>query len=114
MAAIFAVLALGGLARSLQFTSLNTLSFADLPPDRLAAGTAISGTVQQLSVALGVVLASATLEAGRVMAGREAPALADFQLGFLVAGALALLAIPSALRLPREAGARISGHGKGG
>lgn len=111
LAAIFAVLALGGLARSLQFTSLNTLSFADLPPERLAAGTAMSGTVQQLSAALGVVLASTTLELSRALAGREEVALADFRTGFVVAGACVLLAVPSALRLARDAGARVSGHG---
>ena len=111
LAAIFAVLAIGGLARSLQFTSLNTLSFADLPPERLAAGTAMSGTVQQLSVALGVVLASTTLELSRVLAGREEVALADFRAGFVVAGLCVLLAVPSALGLARDAGARVSGHG---
>src|SRR3954447_10797843 len=41
---IFALLALGGLFRSLQFTALNTLAFADVPPARLSAATSFSGT----------------------------------------------------------------------
>src|SRR5690349_10167826 len=36
---IFALLALGGLFRSLQFTALNTLAFADVPTARLSAAT---------------------------------------------------------------------------
>lgn len=111
--AIFLALAVGGLSRSLQFTSLNTLAFADLPSGKLAAGTSISGTIQQLSVALGVVLASLTLEASRLAAGREVPELIDFRIGFLVAAAVMLASVPSALRLPPDAGARVSGHGKG-
>ena len=55
---IFALLALGGLFRSLQFTALNTLAFADVPTARLSAATSFAGTAQQLAPALGVVLAT--------------------------------------------------------
>jgi EmrB/QacA subfamily drug resistance transporter len=110
MAAIFVVLAAGGLTRSLHFTSMATLSFADLPPEKLAAATALSGTVQQLGVALGVVLGSLSLEAARGIAGRDAASLADFSAGFVVAALMMLASIPGVLRLPRDAGARVSGH----
>jgi EmrB/QacA subfamily drug resistance transporter len=108
--AIFVVLAAGGLSRSLQFTSMATMAFADLPQDRLAAATAMTGTIQQFSVALGVVLGSLTLAAGMQASGAAAPGLAEFQAGFVVAGLVMLAALPGALRLPRDAGARVSGH----
>jgi len=110
MAAIFIVLAVGGLTRSLQFTALNTLAFADVPGEKLSAATAFSGTIMQLGVALGVVVASLSLEASVAWAGRTAPALADFGVGFLVAGALILMSVPHTLRLARDTGAHVSGH----
>ncbi len=110
MIAIFAVLALGGLSRSLQFTSMATLSFADVPQEKLAAATAMSGTIQQFSVALGVVLGSLSLEAGMWISGEARPQLWEFQLGFLIAGAVMLVSFLGVARLPPDAGARVSGH----
>jgi len=110
LAAIFIVLAAGGLTRSLHFTALNALAFADVPQEKLAAATALSGTVQQLGVALGVMLGSLTLMASVAVAGRAQPVLSDFAVGFVVAGLLILLSLPATLRLSRDAGARVSGH----
>jgi EmrB/QacA subfamily drug resistance transporter len=107
---IFAVLAVGGVTRSLQFTALNTLSFADVPQEKLAPATAMSGTMQQLGQALGVVLGSLTLAAALLATGREAPGPAEFAIGFLVAGLVVLASVPSALWLPRDAGEKVSGH----
>lgn len=110
--AIFALLAAGGLARSLQFTALNTLAFADVPAERMSAATALYGTLQQLTPALGVVLATATLEVAQALAGRDALAPADFSLGFVVAAAVVVLSVPLHARLPADAGAEVSGHGR--
>lgn len=108
--AIFLVLALGGLFRSLEFTALNTLAFADLPRERLSAATSFSGTAQQLAPALGVVLATASLEAGTWLAGRGAVSVADFAVGFLVAAGVVVAAAPFFTRLGPDAGAAVSGH----
>ncbi len=108
--AIFVVLAMGGLSRSLQFTAYNTLAFADLPPERLSAGTSFYGTAQQLPSALGVVLASGAIGVSAALAGRDVAVLADFSVGFWVAGVVALLAVPLTLGLARDAAAEVSGH----
>jgi EmrB/QacA subfamily drug resistance transporter len=108
--AIFVLLAAGGLARSLQFTALNTLAFADVPPARMSAATALYGTLQQLTPALGVVLATTTLEVSMALAGRGSLAVADFSAGFLVAAAVVVASVPLHARLPRDAGAEVSGH----
>jgi len=112
LAAIFAVLALGGLFRSLQFSALNALAFADLPPARLSAGTSLFGTVQQLAPALGVVLATAALEASAALAGRHALGMGDFAAAFLVAGAVTAASAPLHARLAPDAGAAVSGHAR--
>jgi EmrB/QacA subfamily drug resistance transporter len=110
VAAIFAALALGGLFRSLQFTALNTLAFAELEPGRLSAGTSFYGTAQQLPGALGVVLATASLEISMHLSGHAALTPADFTLAFLVAAAIVLAATPGFARLPADAGSEVSGH----
>jgi EmrB/QacA subfamily drug resistance transporter len=110
-AAMFAALALGGLFRSLQFTAMNTLAFAEIPRERLSAATSFYGTAQQLPPAIGVVMATGVMEAARHLAGREALAVADVHAAFLAAALVALIAAPLALRLPRDAGAEIAGRG---
>jgi MFS family permease len=108
-AAIFLLLAAGGLARSLQFTALNTLAFAEVPTERMSAATALYGTLQQLTPALGVVLATTTLEASLALSGRDALGAADFSWGFVVA-AVVLASVPLHARLAPDAGTEVSGH----
>lgn len=111
--AVFLVLAASGLLRSLQFTALSALAFADVPAERFSAATGFFATLQQLAPALGVVLATATLEASAALHGRDHGALAtgDFAAAFLVAGALAAAAAPFFARMAPDAGADVSGHG---
>ena len=111
LAAIFAVLAASGLFRSLQFSALNALAFADLPAARLSAGTSLFGTVQQLAPALGVVLATAALEASAHLAERTALDARDFAAAFLGAAAMIAASAPFHARLAPDAGAAVSGHG---
>ena len=108
--AIFLLLALGGLSRSLQFTALNTLAFADVPQPRLSAATSFFGTAQQLSPALGVVLATASLEASAALHGRHGLTTADFSWAFLVAAVVVAASAPFFTRLRQDAGGEVSGH----
>jgi EmrB/QacA subfamily drug resistance transporter len=108
--AIFSLLAAGGLARSLQFTAMNTLAFADVPTERMSAATAFYGTLQQLTPALGVVLATAALEVSSSMAGRDDLLPVDFSRGFLVAALVVVASVPLHARLAADAGQEVSGH----
>ncbi|MEO3472380.1 MFS transporter [Roseomonas sp. CAU 1739] len=110
--AIFALLAAGGLARSLQFTAMNTLAFAEVPSERMSAATAFYGTLQQLTPALGVVLATATLEVSSSLAGRVDLLPVDFSRGFLVAAVVVLMSVPLHARLAADAGEEVSGHNR--
>jgi EmrB/QacA subfamily drug resistance transporter len=109
--AIFVILAAGGLTRALQFTSLATLAYADVPQEKLAPATAMAGTLQQLGQALGVVLGSLALEAAILATGAPGAGAREFAIAFLVSGAVVLASLPSMLRMPADAGARVSGHG---
>jgi hypothetical protein len=109
VALIFVALALGGLFRSLQFTALNTLAFADLPREKLSAGTSFYGTAQQLPPALGIVLATASLEISRHMSSHATLLPSDFTAAFLIAGLVVLASSPLFALLPKNAGAEVSG-----
>ncbi len=107
---LYAVLLLGGLFRSLQFTAYNTLVFADISPRRMGSATSFYSTGQQVSLTLGVVIAAMSMETTVFLGGRSEPALADFSIAFLVVSAISLLALPYALRLRPNAGWVLSGH----
>ncbi len=53
------VLFAGGLARSMQFGVLNTLSFADVPPALISGANSLAAVVQQMGIGLGVAVGAA-------------------------------------------------------
>jgi len=110
IAAIYAALLVGGFFRSLQFTSFNTLAFADIPRERMSAATSLYSTIQQVSLTLGVTVGAATLEIAMAATGDARPSLMDFSAGFAVVALCLLAAAPVAMLMPRDAGAEMSGQ----
>jgi EmrB/QacA subfamily drug resistance transporter len=110
LAAIYLVLLVGGLFRSLQFTAFNTLAFVDVPPARMSAATSLYSTMQQVSLTLGVAAAAAALHFSRALNGHAAPELTDFTAAWLAVGLVSLTGAPLCLLMPRGAGAEVSGH----
>ncbi|HWK45326.1 MAG TPA: MFS transporter [Stellaceae bacterium] len=106
---VSALLLAGGFFRSLQFTSLNALAFADVPPRQMSAATSLSSMAQQISLGFGVALAAGLLHA--TVSLRAAPALSatDFRIVLGIVGALALVSILPFMRLPVDAGAEMTG-----
>jgi EmrB/QacA subfamily drug resistance transporter len=47
-----------GFFTSLQYTSMNTLVYADVPPDQTSSASTIASTMQQMSISFGVATAS--------------------------------------------------------
>ena len=47
-----------GLVMSLQYTSMNTLAFVDLPPERAAQASSLTSSVQYLTISFGIAFAS--------------------------------------------------------
>jgi hypothetical protein len=62
------VLFVGGFFRSLQFTALNALAYADIDNANLSRATSLTAVVQQLSLSSGVAIAAAVVEATRDLA----------------------------------------------
>lgn len=106
---ILALLLLGGFFRSLQFTSVNTLTISDIPPERMSRATSFTSMMQQLSLSAGVALGAMVLHA-TVSLGGGTVGPADFMPAFLTVGLAALVSALVFLHLPADAGAEVSGH----
>ena len=107
--AIVVVLFAGGLTRSMQFTVLNTLAFADVPAPSMSGASTLASVAQQMAIGLGVALGAAALHLAALRHGGP-PDLADFHLVFATVALLMLTGLPSFIRLPHAAGAEVSGH----
>jgi EmrB/QacA subfamily drug resistance transporter len=109
-AVIVVVLLVGGFFRSLQFTSMNTLGYADIDHQDMSRATSFVAVVQQLSLSGGVALAAILLDTFRSAAGRTELIATDFSGAFLVIGLIAILSTALFFRLEADAGAEVSGH----
>ena len=107
---IVVVLVLAGATRSMQFTALATLAFADVDASQRSSATTISAMSQQLSMVFGVAIAAGCLSLLQTWRGAPVLGLVDFQLSLGLMGAITLFASLSFLGLHRGAGAEVSGH----
>lgn len=99
-----------GFLRSLQFTSMNALAYADLPPSLQSQGTTIGGIAQQLFPSFGVAIATASLSL--LASDRGHPGSLDFSVVFLLLGLFPITAAAWFTRLAAGDGAAVSGHGR--
>lgn len=109
-AVIFGILLIGGFFRSLQFTALNGLAFAEIDTRRMSQATSMSSVGQQISAALGVASAAAVLETARSIRGDQAIYVGDFFTAFLVLTAIGLSSVLIFARMEPNAGAEVSGR----
>jgi EmrB/QacA subfamily drug resistance transporter len=106
---IAGLLFVSGLARSMQFTAINTLAFADIPDTRMSGANTVFNMAQQLALGLGVALGAVALRAAgwfNPTPGSGIP-VADFQLAFVVVGCVCLASLIDVLTLSRTAGDEI-------
>lgn len=101
---IMAILVAGGFFRSLQFTAVNTLTFADLDARAMSRASSFSAMAQQLGISLGVATAAVTMNLSMHWRGASDLALTDVIWGFIVIGSVTALSVFSFLRLPSNAG----------
>ncbi len=107
---ISALLLVAGLSRSMEFTALNTLSFADIGPSQRSSASTLSSMLQQISMLLGVAVAAAVLNTSSGLRGAAGPALGDFRWAFFVVGMIGFLSCLRFLQLSADAGAEVSHH----
>ncbi|MEA1652114.1 MFS transporter [Nitrospirillum sp. BR 11164] len=108
------VLFLGGLFRSMQFTGLGTIQFADVPKEEVSAANTLAAMLGQLTSGLGVVAGALALNLGAFLRGHPQGQsdLTDFRNAFLVMGAAVLLSLYDAWKLAPDAAQNVSGHAR--
>lgn len=101
---IISILLVGGFFRSLQFSTLNSLAFADLGSSTMSQATSLTSVAQQISVSAGVAVAAIVLESLRYARGGHEILLSDFSIAFYAVAACSFAAILALIRLPIDAG----------
>ena len=109
---IVGVLLLSGMFRSLLFTGLGTLVFADIPRAEIGSASILWNIVQQGTNVLGVSLSAIFLAIGAQLTAtaRAQPTLQDFRLALLAMAVIGLTSMLSLRRLAHDAGATVSDH----
>jgi EmrB/QacA subfamily drug resistance transporter len=110
---IIAFLLLSGCLRSLQFTSLNALSYADIEQRNMSQATSLASVVQQLAAGTGVTVGAFALQTSSYLQGHAGVVADDFLPAFMVVALVSASSLFLLARLPRHAGAAISGHRHG-
>jgi EmrB/QacA subfamily drug resistance transporter len=105
---IVAVLTLGGFFRSLEFTSLNTIAYADVEPRFMSRATSLIAVGQQLSIAIGVAVGALAVDVTLWLRGDDTITAADFQPAWLIAAAISASSCLVFWRMPSDAGAALS------
>lgn len=78
-----------GMAMSTQFTSMNTITLADLTDENASSGNSVLAVTQQLSISLGVAISAAVLRIYEGMEGTNT--VEQFHYTFMTMGAITVI-----------------------
>ena len=109
-AAMVAILLSGGFFRSLQFTAINTIAYAEIEPAKMSRATAMVAAAQQLSLSTGVAIGALVVELTLRLKHSTTMGINDFPPAFLFVGLLSASAVFIFMRLPHDAGAELAGR----
>jgi EmrB/QacA subfamily drug resistance transporter len=109
-AAMIAILLSGGFFRSLQFTAINTIAYAEIEPAKMSRATAMVAAAQQLSLSTGVAVGARVVELTLRLKSSTTMGINDFPPAFLFVGLLSASAVFIFMRLPSDAGAELAGR----
>ena len=107
---IMLILLIGGCFRSLQFTSLNAIGYAEISKRDMSYATSLSSAAQQVALSIGVAFGAYVVEAAAHWHGRTAIAAEDFGPAFWAVAVVSALSGFVFVQLHPSAGAEMSGH----
>ncbi|HFT4684432.1 TPA: MFS transporter [Klebsiella pneumoniae] len=109
--AIMLILYLGGVFRSIQFTGVSTLAFADVPAAQMSDANTLFSTASQLAVGLGITLGAIGIRLGEQFGDwlhlTELPGI-SFRLSFVFIALICLVGMIDSLHLAKTAGSSVS------
>jgi len=106
---ILLTLLTGGFFRSLEFTALNAISYADIDPPLMSRATSFASVSQQMSGAVGVAVAAICIQIIQFSFGDATLMTRDLSLAFVMVAIISSLAVLVFFRLAPDAGAAVSG-----
>ncbi|WP_305831310.1 MFS transporter [Klebsiella pneumoniae] len=109
--AIMLILYLAGVFRSIQFTGVSTLAFADVPAAQMSDANTLFSTASQLAVGLGITLGAIGIRLGEQVGDwlhlTELPGI-SFRLSFVFIALICLVGMIDSLHLAKTAGSSVS------
>lgn len=108
--AIMLVLGVGGFFRSLQFTSLNGMAFAEIEQDQMSRAATTSSMVQQLVQSIGIGLSASLLHTLMVLHHETRLTPEVVTPAFVIVGLVTMISMLWFVRLPADAGDEMNGR----
>ena len=107
---IFLVLLVGGFFQSLQFSSLNSIPYADIPPNKMSSATSLAQLMQQVGKAVGIAVAAVILQLTLAWRGADQLSTTEFLYAFIGCAMFSLASLPFYIALSSDSGAELSGY----
>ncbi len=105
---MYLLLFAAGMVRSMNFTTVTTLAFADVSSEERAGASALATMLQQMSMTMAVAFAALCLSMSQLLRGVSGLTLSDFHYAWFAVGTLMALATLGALKLPHDAGSKVA------
>jgi EmrB/QacA subfamily drug resistance transporter len=107
---IMIILLVGGFFRSLQFTAINTVAYAEVEQAQMSRATTLVSVNQQLAISAGVAIGAFSVESTMMLHHSSVLSAADFGPAFVVVAVLAAISAYFFWQMPDDAGHEISGR----
>ena len=107
---IMIILVVGGFFRSLQFTAINTVAYAEVEPAQMSRATTLVSVNQQLAISAGVAVGAFCVEATIVLRHVGELTAAEFPPAFIVVAIISAVSAYFFWQMPDDAGHEISGR----
>jgi len=102
---IVVVMFLSGMFRSMQFSAITTLAFADIPAEKTTTANTLYSTVQQMSTGMGIAMGAVFLRFANLIHGSTKNyTVSDFHLAFIFVTILGILSLYGFTKLAPDAG----------
>jgi EmrB/QacA subfamily drug resistance transporter len=107
---IMIILVVGGFFRSLQFTAINTVAYAEVEPAQMSRATTLVSVNQQLAISTGVALGAFSVESTMVVRHVQELTAAEFAPAFMVVAIISAVSAYFFYQMPIDAGHQVSGR----
>jgi EmrB/QacA subfamily drug resistance transporter len=107
---IMIILVVGGFFRSLQFTAINTVAYAEVEPAQMSRATTLVSVNQQLAISAGVAVGAFCVETTMMVRHVSELTAAEFPPAFIVVAIISAVSAYFFWQMPDDAGHEISGR----